>query len=418
MSRMLRPTLLLIALVSVTRIAAAQPAVGAEFRVNTHTTSDQYNSAVAADADGNFVVVWVSLYQDGDNSGIFGQRFDRLGNPRGNEFAVNTFTTAYQVGPAVAAHSSGNFVVVWSGGGHEDGDKTGVFARRYDASGAAQGAAFQVNTFVTDYQYGPDVAYQPSGEFVVVWQSYGALDGDGTGIFGQRFDTVGGMLGPEFQVNTVTTGYQTQAAVATTPAGGFVVVWSDDGQDGSSLGVFGQRFNAVGTAVGGEFRVNTYTPGDQADPDVAVDGAGNFVVVWNSVDQDGSSYGVFGQRFDAAGNASGPEFRVNTSTMDRQERPSVTREADGHFVVTWTTTVGLGEDVFGQRFDPNGVKVGLEFRVNTYTTSLQQTSAVASLGAEKFVVTWTSIAQDGEHGGIYAQLFGDLIFRDGFDSGP
>jgi large repetitive protein len=35
----------------------------------------QYNSSVAADPAGNFVVVWQSLGQDGSGFGIFGQRF-------------------------------------------------------------------------------------------------------------------------------------------------------------------------------------------------------------------------------------------------------------------------------------------------------------------------------------------------------
>jgi hypothetical protein len=40
----------------------------------------------------------------------------------------------------------------------------------------------------------------------------------------------------------------------------------------------------------------------------AIDSAGNFVIVWDSGDQDGEGLGVFGQRFDAAGNKLGPSF--------------------------------------------------------------------------------------------------------------
>lgn len=62
--------------------------------------------------------------------------------------------------------------------------------------------------------------------------------------------------------------------------------------------------------------------------------------------------------------------------------------------------------------------VGAEFLVNTYTTNLQFEQAVASLGTEKFVVTWVSRSQDGDGEGIYAQRFGDLIFANGFNAGP
>ena len=49
-------------------------------------------------------------------------------------------------------------------------------------------------------------------------------------------------------------------------------------------------------------------------PSVASDAAGNFVVVWDSADQDGSDVGVFGQRYASSGAPLGPEFRVNTYT--------------------------------------------------------------------------------------------------------
>ena len=46
-----------------------------------------------------------------------------------------------------------------------------------------------------------------------------------------------------------------------------------------------------------EFQVNTYTEGSQAGPAVAIEPASDFVVVWTSNGQDGSSFGAFGRRF-------------------------------------------------------------------------------------------------------------------------
>jgi hypothetical protein len=44
-------------------------------------------------------------------------------------------------------------------------------------------------------------------------------------------------------VNMYTTGRQDYASIAASPAGNFVVVWASAGQDGSSYGVFGQRYD-------------------------------------------------------------------------------------------------------------------------------------------------------------------------------
>ena len=64
--------------------------------VNTFTTSNQNNPAVAIDADGDFVVTWQSSDQDGDGNGIYAQRYNASGVAQGSEFLVNTFTTSYQ----------------------------------------------------------------------------------------------------------------------------------------------------------------------------------------------------------------------------------------------------------------------------------------------------------------------------------
>src|SRR5438128_548898 len=101
------------------------------------------------------------------------------------------------------------------------------------------------------------VAVDASGNSIVVWSGVGT--GDVDGIFGRRYDSAGNSIGSAFRVNTTTAGAQTSAAVATDDAGDFVVVWASQGQDGSGFGVYAQRFSAAGAALGGEFRVNATT---------------------------------------------------------------------------------------------------------------------------------------------------------------
>jgi hypothetical protein len=45
---------------------------------------------------------------------------------------------------------------------------------------------------------------------------------------------------------------------------GAVVVWESYVEDGSEFGVFGRRFDAAGNGLGQAFQVNTYTTGPQA----------------------------------------------------------------------------------------------------------------------------------------------------------
>ena len=144
----------------------------------------------------------------------------------------------------------------------------------------------------------------------------------------------GNPLGPAFRVNTYTTGNQYAENVASDASGNFVVVWGSNLQDGSGRGVFGQRYSASGGLLGPEFPVNTYTTGDQSRPSVAADTVGNFVVVWQSYGQDGSNSGVVTPLWTTRASAVGaPTRALNTSracalsNRKRSVRPRNTRSS-------------------------------------------------------------------------------------------
>jgi len=156
-----------------------------EVRVNTYTTSTQSDASVTADDEGNFLVAWISRDQDGSTDGIYAQRYDSAGAARGGEFRVNTFTPGAQRNPAVAADADGDLVVAWQSQA-QDGNEYGVYAQRYNALGLAQGGEFRVNTFTTGGQAGAAVASDADGDFVVAWSS-APQDGSGSGVYAQRY---------------------------------------------------------------------------------------------------------------------------------------------------------------------------------------------------------------------------------------
>jgi hypothetical protein len=293
--------------------------------------------------------VWNSPSQDGSGDGIFGQRYKGSGEALGAEFQVNAHTTSSQILPAVSSDGDGDFVVVWQSL-DQDGGGYGISGQRYQSSGAALGSEFRVNTHIPSNQRNPAVSSAPNGDFVVVWDSRDQ-DGVGYGIFGQRYQSSGAALGGEFQVNTYSTSSQVLPAVSADAAGDFVVVWQSYTQDGNLYGVFGQRYQSSGAALGSEFRVNTHVPESQILPSVGCDGDGDFVVVWASYTQDGDLYGVFGQLYQSSGDALGGEFRVNTYTTSDQSSPAVGSDANGDFVVVWQSFSQDGSSfgVFGQR---------------------------------------------------------------------
>ena len=420
------------------RLAGQAAPAGPEFQVNTYTTYDQYGSAVASDAQGNFVVVWWSrgsMGTDTSDRSIQAQRVAANGVPLAGELQVNTYTTSIQFNPEVALDSLGNFVVVWAsyGSSGTDSDEYSIQGQRYVASGAPLGGEFQVNSYTTRSQKWPAMAVDALGNFIVVWESNGAsgTDTSSSSIQAQRYAANGAPLGGQFQVNTYTTGNQYRPAMALDAQSNFVVVWQSMGSSGtdtSERSIQAQLYDASGLPLGGEFQVNTYTTSFQVEPEVASDAQGNFVVVWwsngaSGTDMDLSS--IQAQRYAANGAPLGGELQVNTYTTGGQARPAVASDAQGNFAIVWASNGSSGTDtdgfsILGQRFAANGAPLGDEFQVNTYTTSSQSRSTVTSNGQGDFVVAWDSRGSSGTDTGssfsIQAQRY-DGLFRDGFESG-
>ena len=421
----MRTRLVVLVMLTTANHAAAQVPLGPELLVNTYTTGQQMLAVVASRADGQFVVAWHGgTNQDGGGYGVFGRRFDGAGGAiDAVEFQVNAVGTGQQGLPAVAVNDSGRFVVSW---GAQDGSDYGVFGRRFDGAGIPQGGDFRVNSYTTARQTDQKIALDAIGNFVVAWRGggingYGEQDGDSEGVFAQRYDALGAPQGGEFLVNSYTTGSQGAPAVAYGPGGEFVVVWDSIGsEDGSLSGIFGQRFSALGAPLGSQFLVNAYTTGGQYGPAVAVDAAGNMIVAWESDGFLEGRFGVFARRFDTSGAPLGPEFQVDTHTTSRPREPVIASDAEGNFVVAWTSPGQDGDarGVFARRFDAAGLPEGDAFQVNSHTTGSQRYPSVASDAGGNFVVVWSSAGQDGSNYGIFLRRFApDLIFRNGFESG-
>src|SRR5262245_34986933 len=211
----------------------AQVPVGAQFQVNTYTTFFQEDPSVAVAPNGDFVVVWrKAVYQDFAlvEDGIQAQRYAANGSPVGAEFQVDSYTTSRVRYPSVATDSDGDFIVVWQSSSSPGTDSDdSILGRRYASNGSPQGGDFQVNTYTTYGQLNPSVAAAPDGRFVVVWSSYDASTSTYTyTIQGQRFASNGSTQGPEFQVNSHTLGSYDDGdpLVATASDGSFVVTWT------------------------------------------------------------------------------------------------------------------------------------------------------------------------------------------------
>ncbi|MCH8309360.1 MAG: S8 family serine peptidase, partial [Chloroflexi bacterium] len=374
-----------------------------EFKVNTFTSGsqgfrNQSSRNLAMDGVGNYVVVWEGDGSNGDFSGIFAQRYSANGVSLGAEMQVNSTTGNTQKNPTIGMTENGDFVIAWQSW-QQDGSDYGIFAQHYGASGAPIGEEFQVNSYTFWAQDYPAVAMDSDGDFVVTWSS-SAQDGSLAGIYAQRYNSDGVSQGAEFQVSTYTTSHQDNSSVAMDAEGNFIVTWQSNGQVGSGYGIYAQRYDLTGTALGGEFRINTISSTGER-PQVTVDADGNFIVVWH---RDGG--GVFARRYTADGAPMGDQFLVDILSYDGLH-PTVDTSADGSFVVAWQAAGwdhGTSNGIYAQRYNAAGTPIGAEFLVNIEWQFEQANPSVAMRSDGKFVIVWNGNGP-GDDDGVFGRRF-------------
>ena len=391
----------------------------AEFTVDALSETERYTLSPSAGvaADGSFVVTYTWQPFGAASSvatGVYGQRFTSDGLRDGDPFQINTYTGGDFGWSKIAMAPDGRFVVAWVNDG-EDGSGDGVFGQLFDASGAAVGGEFQVNATTSGSQSFQDVARDSAGRFVVLWKDT-PLSGSDDNIYGQRYDADGSALGTEFVVNSSTTGEHDNPRLDMDAAGAFVVIWHGtiDGHDGSYW-VFGRLFGAGGTPAGDEFQVSAAPVAPGYAIDVELTTAGGFFATWTDESGlDGSAEGIYGGMYDSDGALVGAELRVNTTTEGGQYAAQMTSYAGG-FAVFWhdSGADGSSTDLYGQRFDAAGIPVGDQFRVNVRTEGNQFDPSAAAMPDGRLVVTWNSSVPE-----LGALMLGSYAQRYDTDGNP
>lgn len=352
--------------VSALRLDGTLSGALAPFRVNANGALDQERPSVTLLNGGGAAFVW--------QGGLQGYQhiFARFMGPNNtwltDDVLVNTATNKGQINPAVATLTGGNVVVVYASTAQVDTNSMqDVYAQILSPSGQRVGAEFLVNQFTAFNQRSPSVVALKDGGFVVTWVSeqqrsgtvdalspdylYSPTNRPSVDIFARQFTATGSAVGGEFVVNS---SYEicSGPSVAVGSDGGFMITWAQRTFNAPALGwdIYARPFSSTAVA-GNTVLVNTYQLGDQYTPQISALGT-DYFVVWTSLGQDGSREGVFGQFLRSTGERVGSELRVNTITVGQQIHPCVASDGNGRFLTVWSSFVGgVGSfDLIAQRW--------------------------------------------------------------------
>jgi hypothetical protein len=242
--------------------------VSNEFVVNTYTTSFQSGPQLALAPDGAFTVAWsgsgpaagsmwmrafdaftavpgperpsgagirpsigtdragrvVAVWELPNRQGVMGRRFDRQGDPIGDEFSIAGPTFPSDARPIVSVNSRGRFVVAWHAPGQAPFSND-LFARVFDADGVAASPVILIPQEVSDNDVSPALALDDTGIFLVSWGRVTVFEPRPLGIYARYFGEDGSPLTSQFQI----AGPEATAPVAGSDrSGNMVLAWDTD----------------------------------------------------------------------------------------------------------------------------------------------------------------------------------------------
>jgi len=195
----------------------------------------------------------------------------------------------------------------------------------------------------------------------------------------------------------------------------YVSILTNDtsGQAVSLFGVEQLQFDdttaALATTAAGEFQINDTSTSYSKYLSTDTLSDGGFVITWSHYD--GGIREIYAQRFDDAGDKVGDEFQVNSDSSSEQRNSNIAALSGGGFVIAWESefqddsTYGFYDyGVYAQRYDADGNPDGDEFLVNNFIKGIQADPAITALNDGGFVITWYSRDFD-EDIFIYAQRY-------------
>ena len=283
---------------------------------------------VAVDPSGNATVVWSGF--DGVHAAVHARRIDASGALG----AVQDVSEPGEQGedPQVDVDAAGNATIVWNQFNTPDGMAR---ARRMTAAGVLEDP--KDISSATESALEPRLAVDPSGNAVVVWVSY---DGVGDIVRARRIDAHGG-LGATLDVSTQVE-FAFRQQVALDPAGNAVIVWQSNSGPDSVI-----RARPIDVANGFLPIVTLSGGGERAfSPQVAFDGSGRPTAAWLRSD------GTIQARQTAPGGGLGP-IEDLSAVGAASVGPELAVDRSGSATVVWPRFDGVNETIELRRIASN-----------------------------------------------------------------
>ncbi len=314
-------------------------------------------------------------------------------------FTVNSVASGQQWQPSVASNDAGLYAIAWE----DDGlGNDNVLYSLYQADGSALVQDRQINSVTAGSHHAPQLVVHQDGRVTAVWQE----DADGNGYYNIRarsFDAAGGEIRPEFSVNSVGTGQQLNPSITVNSAGQFAVAWEDDALGNGNI--MYRLFDDQAQAISDDRYINHKLTGTHLQPRLLLKNDLAVLAVWQD-DADGNNYyNITARGFNPDGSELFTAFRANAIGTGHQYRPAVAELVDGGFVVAYEDDWDRNGiyDIRMRGFNADGSERFADRQLN-FTSPIDQLDVeLVSLTGGGYAAVWTQASADGSN--VVARFF-------------
>jgi hypothetical protein len=272
-----------------------------------------------------------------------------VSNRNNKKYIVNSITTGTQIHPMVAQLTNGGYVVVWEGLS-TDQTHYDIYGQIYYPDGQKNGTQFRINNTTTNNQSNPYVAANINstyGGFMVVWASEELSNNGVYDIKGQIYNETnedGNRALKEFDINInqTTTYNQKFPSVCSLTSGDYIVTWESDDNNTGNSNIYAQKITRLGNISGSEVQVNSVITYSQNYPIITGLSSnddtvpGGFVVAFMSEYDDDGAYDIKYRIFNASMQAQNvSDVSVTGGTSKTHGRVNIVALADGGFALTY-----------------------------------------------------------------------------------
>lgn len=364
--------------------------IGTNFKVNESILSGNNSPFIAANKNGDFVIVWLQNFQD-----VAAQRFNNIGQKIGANIIVNTTHGYNTTEPSVAVNNDGSFLIMWAS---ENGDwDFKVHARLIDNSGQPIGSDIIISEpgkELSSIGQGKHIAVDQSRDYCITWSSYN--NGSKSDIYLQQINEYGQLIGSNILVsNQASSSNSIYPVISSTDDGKFMIVWDTYNSYSIQCRIYDKSNIFITDVI-----ILEESDGSYPSYAVSSDKDSVFYLYLNDYNSE------YIQKIRSNGDFLGDTITVsyNYTELDYRYVNEMTDIVDGRFCMAIEGYIKTDENVYYQKFDSDINAAGSLQKINDdRQSSMQREPLVKFNNKGQSIVVWND-ERNGRQD-LYAQVY-------------